>query len=491
MAILIPLIRPHRDYWGSTRARQLRPKLAGPDNDSLLPFFPTTLFFISRDPADNLCLSCSAAGQPCVRYDGTQWALCSPYPCSGTAPQHKSPQSKIFSLSTILCGALQWRAGSREKVVGRDLMVLERRYYDLLQVEPTADLSTIRASYRRLAKQLHPDRNPAAGPAAFQQLAAAFGVLSDPARRVLYDREGESGIKEARTSPTRQEDEDEESQVDTDEEIISQTDSDEVEEDIEEHEDSDKPGFHFYSFSFTTHNSQPFRHPFPSSRHGFSHQQFKFECKTARSPASEDSDSDQESGQASEDDSESEQESGKEDLEENCSNDQSYSHKSDQSSENDSDEDIFDPLEKDEEHSSESSSAEEMEEIMPSSSAQKIKILKQQNNYKQIPSESSDSDEEFFPSSERRSCSSVRTGKKRKTYLRAHEEHGSFKRKRCNKFNISDDEESGEEFEEESEVETEEESEEEEEESEEVSFYRTTLGRPGMQRHFTQRIFVC
>jgi curved DNA-binding protein CbpA len=69
--------------------------------------------------------------------------------------------------------------------------------YELLQVEPNAGLPEIRAAYRRLIFQHHPDRN--AGEDAqemTQRLIRAYEVLSDPERRAAYDwrLSGEPGL---------------------------------------------------------------------------------------------------------------------------------------------------------------------------------------------------------------------------------------------------------------------------------------------------------
>jgi hypothetical protein len=61
--------------------------------------------------------------------------------------------------------------------------------YQRLGVDPAADLVTLRAAYRRLARRLHPD---VAGPAAADGAAMiglneAWWVLSDPQRRRAYD----------------------------------------------------------------------------------------------------------------------------------------------------------------------------------------------------------------------------------------------------------------------------------------------------------------
>ena len=39
-------------------------------------------------------------------------------------------------------------------------MSLDADYYELLEVERTADEKTLKTSYRRIAMECHPDRNP-------------------------------------------------------------------------------------------------------------------------------------------------------------------------------------------------------------------------------------------------------------------------------------------------------------------------------------------
>lgn len=59
-------------------------------------------------------------------------------------------------------------------------------YYDVLGVPPEADAAEIRAAYRSLALQHHPDRG--GDPAHMQELNAAYAVLGDPEKRANYDR---------------------------------------------------------------------------------------------------------------------------------------------------------------------------------------------------------------------------------------------------------------------------------------------------------------
>src|SRR5579864_1963892 len=63
-------------------------------------------------------------------------------------------------------------------------------YYALLGVDATADLEAIRAAYRTLAKQHHPDMaegEDAQSTDRFLQIQEAYDVLRDVDRRAQYD----------------------------------------------------------------------------------------------------------------------------------------------------------------------------------------------------------------------------------------------------------------------------------------------------------------
>lgn len=64
-------------------------------------------------------------------------------------------------------------------------------HYKVLAIEKEADEAAIKKAYRRLALQLHPDRNAAKGAdEAFKRVSAAFVVLSDSSKRDHYDQFG-------------------------------------------------------------------------------------------------------------------------------------------------------------------------------------------------------------------------------------------------------------------------------------------------------------
>lgn len=77
-------------------------------------------------------------------------------------------------------------------------MSAEIDFYELLEVERSADDKTIKSSFRRLAMRFHPDKNPGdeSAEARFKQINAAYAVLSDPQKRAAYDRYGHAAFQQ-------------------------------------------------------------------------------------------------------------------------------------------------------------------------------------------------------------------------------------------------------------------------------------------------------
>lgn len=69
-------------------------------------------------------------------------------------------------------------------------------YYEVLCVARNASPEEIKKSYRKLAMQYHPDRNPgdAEAEAKFKEAAEAYDILRDADKRARYDRFGHAGV---------------------------------------------------------------------------------------------------------------------------------------------------------------------------------------------------------------------------------------------------------------------------------------------------------
>uniref|UniRef100_A0AAY5KRT0 DnaJ heat shock protein family (Hsp40) member A2a n=1 Tax=Esox lucius TaxID=8010 RepID=A0AAY5KRT0_ESOLU len=85
--------------------------------------------------------------------------------------------------------------------------VVDTKLYDILGVPPTATENELKKSYRKLAKEYHPDKNPNAGDKVlnkllilvnghFKEISFAYEVLTNPEKKELYDRYGEQGLRE-------------------------------------------------------------------------------------------------------------------------------------------------------------------------------------------------------------------------------------------------------------------------------------------------------
>ncbi|MGA2665250.1 MAG: molecular chaperone DnaJ [Nitrososphaerales archaeon] len=68
-------------------------------------------------------------------------------------------------------------------------------FYDILGVQRSASKDDIKAAYRKLALEFHPDRNKDPGAEdRFKQISEAYAVLSDDEKRKQYDVSGKEGV---------------------------------------------------------------------------------------------------------------------------------------------------------------------------------------------------------------------------------------------------------------------------------------------------------
>ena len=76
-------------------------------------------------------------------------------------------------------------------------MAAKRDYYEVLGVDRKASPEEVKKSYRKLAMQNHPDRNPgnAEAEARFKEVSEAYEVLSDANKRRQYDQFGHDGMR--------------------------------------------------------------------------------------------------------------------------------------------------------------------------------------------------------------------------------------------------------------------------------------------------------
>jgi len=73
----------------------------------------------------------------------------------------------------------------------------KRDYYDVLNCQKGAAITEIKASYRKLAMEFHPDKNPGDHTAEvkFKEINEAYDVLKDDQKRAAYDRFGHAAFE--------------------------------------------------------------------------------------------------------------------------------------------------------------------------------------------------------------------------------------------------------------------------------------------------------
>ena len=74
----------------------------------------------------------------------------------------------------------------------------KRCYYEVLEVERSANDGTLKSAFRKLAMQWHPDRNPTDKNSEhrFKEINEAYEVLKDPDKRAAYDRFGHAAFEQ-------------------------------------------------------------------------------------------------------------------------------------------------------------------------------------------------------------------------------------------------------------------------------------------------------
>ncbi|KIZ38376.1 MULTISPECIES: molecular chaperone DnaJ [Rhodopseudomonas] len=79
----------------------------------------------------------------------------------------------------------------------------KRCYYETLEVDRSADESSLKAAFRKLAMKWHPDKNPgdASSEVRFKEINEAYEVLKDGDKRAAYDRFGHAAFEQGGGGP--------------------------------------------------------------------------------------------------------------------------------------------------------------------------------------------------------------------------------------------------------------------------------------------------
>ncbi|PTT20399.1 molecular chaperone DnaJ, partial [Microbacterium sp. HMWF026] len=66
----------------------------------------------------------------------------------------------------------------------------DKDFYKVLGVDKSVSAADLKKTYRKLARQYHPDSNPgdAKAEATFKEISEAYSVLNDPEQREEYDQ---------------------------------------------------------------------------------------------------------------------------------------------------------------------------------------------------------------------------------------------------------------------------------------------------------------
>jgi len=123
------------------------------------------------------------------------------------APQGASTSTETHSSSSTTkqrghasdTSTPQANGASRKREYTAEMVAVVKRvrgckvteYYEILSVSRECDENDVKRAYRKLALQLHPDKNGAPGAdEAFKMVSKAFQILSDPQKRAAFDQHG-------------------------------------------------------------------------------------------------------------------------------------------------------------------------------------------------------------------------------------------------------------------------------------------------------------
>src|SRR5215813_1255808 len=83
------------------------------------------------------------------------------------------------------------------EITGRDAGMAKRCYYEVLEVERSANDGELKAAFRKLAMKWHPDRNPGdkSSEHRFKEINEAYEILKDADKRAAYDRFGHAAFE--------------------------------------------------------------------------------------------------------------------------------------------------------------------------------------------------------------------------------------------------------------------------------------------------------
>src|SRR6266702_7440088 len=82
-------------------------------------------------------------------------------------------------------------------MTGWDAGMAKRCYYEILEVERTANDGALKSAFRKLAMKWHPDRNPGdkTSEQRFKEINEAYEILKDADKRAAYDRFGDAAFE--------------------------------------------------------------------------------------------------------------------------------------------------------------------------------------------------------------------------------------------------------------------------------------------------------